>query len=297
MSSRWVLFGYKVENDKYYTIPSEAQTVQRAFKLYTEGASLKKIADIFTSENIPYSKEKTVWNKNMISRIIENEHYKGDDKYPKIIEKKLFEEAVLKKNTLGGKREKDSEEIRALKSIIYCGSCSSRIRRVSSYARREKWLCENNCKVKRFFDDELLFGEIIRVINRAITYPDILDVQTGQDIYEPSIDVLRKTNELNFLLDQSNVQFSISKKVLFDCVESKFECCKFDASVYTEPLKEYLEQHEEMRELNTKVLSVAAEKIFINSDGSITVKFINGKEVNSRERTENGAETGSENSN
>lgn len=66
---------------------------------------------------------------------------------------------------------------------------------------------------------------------------------------------------------------------------------------YTEPLKEYLEQHEEMRELNTKVLSVAAEKIFINSDGSITVKFINGKEVNRRERTENGAETGSENSN
>lgn len=36
--------------------------------------------------------------------------------------------------------------------------------------------------------------------------------------------------------------------------------------------------------LNTKLLALTAEKIMINTDGSITIHFINGKEISSAGR-------------
>ena len=150
MCLRRILFGYRVENDKYVIVPKEAQTVKRAFGLYINGMTLKSVADTFTSEGIPYSDDKFAWNKNMIFRILENSHYIGDDEYPQIVSREIFEAAMSRKNRLGGKREKDSAEIKYLKSVLCCSACGSRIRRISNYTRREKWICENNCKVKEF---------------------------------------------------------------------------------------------------------------------------------------------------
>ena len=47
--------------------------------------------------------------------------------------------------------------------------------------------------------------------------------------------------------------------------------------------------------LNIELLALTAERIYINSNGSVTIRFINGKEICNTER--NGAENaGSKNS-
>lgn len=281
MCLRRILFGYRVENDEYVIVQTEACIVKRAFDLYINGMTLKSVADTFTSEGIQYSDDKFVWNKNMIFRILENSHYVGDDEYPQIVSREIFEAAMLRKNRLGGKREKDSAEIKYLKSVLCCSACGSRIRRISNYTRREKWVCENNCKIKEFFDDKLLYKKIVALVKRVIANPQMLDVQPRDIKYEPNADMLRKTNELRYIFDQNNIQFSFVKKAILDCVQSKFDSCIFDASVYTEQLKKYLSEHEVNNGLNIEVLSNVVEKIYINANGSIMIRFINGKEINS----------------
>ena len=34
MGSRWILFGYKIVNEKYIIVPHEAETVKKIFNLY-----------------------------------------------------------------------------------------------------------------------------------------------------------------------------------------------------------------------------------------------------------------------
>ncbi|MCM1365324.1 MAG: recombinase family protein [Faecalibacterium sp.] len=296
MSSRWILFGYKMEYDKYIVIPDEAKTVVRIFESYINGMTLKAIADELTSEHIPYKEDKTTWNKNMIARIIENAHYAGDSDYPQIVSNEMFETALKHKNSLGGKRDKDSAEIKCLKSVLYCSSCGGRIRRSGRKSRHEKWSCENNCKMGRYFDDRVLFNDIQTLIETAAANIELLNTPFIENIYEPNLETIRQEKEIRYMLDQSDIQFNTIKKAILDCTRSKFDCCVLDKAVYTEPLKEYIQVYETNSDLDIQLLDLIVERILINSDGSITIKLINGKEINSMER--NGAENaGSENSN
>ena len=275
MGSRWILFGYRMECCKYLVVPSEAKTVVRIFEAYINGKTLKDIAEELTVEQIVYNEGKTVWNK-----IIENAHYAGDSIYPQIVNNETFQLAFNRKNALGGKREKDTAEIKYLKSVLYCAACGGRIRRIAKYTpTHEKWFCENNCKLSKYFDDNTLFGDIQSLINSVIINPNLLDTGKIEYTYEPSIETIRKEKEIRYMMDQSNVQFKPIQKTIFDFIQSKFDCCVFDSSVYTEPLKEYMKTQNPTDKLNIKLLALTAKKIMINTDGSITIHFINGKEI------------------
>lgn len=300
MGSRWILFGYKMEYCNYIIVPHEAETVRRIFSSYIDGMTLKAIADDLTAEQIQYKEGRTTWNKNMIARIIENAHYAGDDKYPQIVSRDIFESALERKNSLGGKREKDLAEVKYLKSVLYCSACGRRIRRIAKYNTRERWLCESNCKLNKYFDDSTLFSEIQSTLNTVISKPALLDKNSTKSTYEPNIETIRKEKEIRYMLDQPNIQFNPIKKAVLDFTQSKFDCCFFDSSVYTEPLKEHMKTQKPTGRLNIELLALTAERIYINSDGTITIHFINGRDIthttNNTER--NGAENaGNKNSN
>ena len=146
------------------------------------------------------------------------------------------------------------------------------------------------------FINSTLFCEIQSTVNAAISNPASLDTNSVKSTYEPNIETIRKEKEIRYMLDQPNIQFNPIKKTILDCTQSKFDCCVFDNSVYTEPLKEYMKTQKLTGRLNIELLALTAERIYINSNGSVTIRFINGKEICSTER--NGAENaGSKNSN
>lgn len=207
MSSRWVLYGYKVFNGVFEIIPEEAEIVSRIFDEYISGLSLKKISEKLTVDAVVYKPGKSEWNKNMVSRIIENPHYAGDEHYPAIIGTDIFESALTRKNALGGKREKDIPEIKYLKSIIFCSTCGERVHRLGKYSTREKWLCNNKCEDAEYFDDITLIHKILSVINLAILNPESLDFN-AETKRELDIEAMRKTNEVRYMLDQPNIQFN-----------------------------------------------------------------------------------------
>lgn len=287
MGLRWILFGYEMVNDTYRIIPGEAAVVRKIFRSYADGDTLKAIADELTAKRIVYFEEKKTWNKNMVSRIIENQNYYGNEKYPAIIDRELYDKAMTKRNVLGGKREKDCQEVLFIKNHTYCGDCGSKMRRIGKYGSREKWLCVSGCKKERYVDDKLIYDSIISIIN-AIKINNEENHQ--QSDVEFNVETLKKINAVKYMENQSDIQFGPMKQALFDCVSSKFECCPMNKSaVFSNVLKKYIEEQCPLRSLDIGVVSTIIERIAIEHDGSISLTFINGQMSNSNERNNNDA--------
>ncbi|HBH94396.1 MAG TPA: hypothetical protein DDX91_01490 [Ruminococcaceae bacterium] len=89
--NRIIPFGYCVINGKYALNICESEAVQKIFSDYIGGKSLKTIA---AEMQIPYNANKTAWNKNMVSRVLENKKYIGENGYPKIVTQHEFEQAA-----------------------------------------------------------------------------------------------------------------------------------------------------------------------------------------------------------
>ncbi len=86
---RNIPFGYMMRGGEIVLPPDESAAVGQIFEMYLHGLSLKSIAAAMT---VPYNVDKS-WNKNMVSRILENMHYTGADGYPAIIEPEMFRTA------------------------------------------------------------------------------------------------------------------------------------------------------------------------------------------------------------
>ena len=98
MGNRKLPFGYQMRMGEIIRNEPEVKTVQDIFLRYTLGASLKEVAEQMRKTGPVYDEGKS-WNKNMISRISENPKYTGADSYPKLVDIKLFEAAVEKRQT------------------------------------------------------------------------------------------------------------------------------------------------------------------------------------------------------
>lgn len=73
---------FDVENGKTVINIQESEIVKKVFSLYAEGKTLSDIALMLTDHNVIYFRNEVKWNKNTISRMIENEKYIGNDVYP-----------------------------------------------------------------------------------------------------------------------------------------------------------------------------------------------------------------------
>lgn len=91
LKNRNIPFGYCMINGKYAINENEAEAVKNIFADYIGGKSLKAIA---AEMKIPYNLGKSVWNKNMVCRVLENAKYLGENGYPQIVYAEEFSQAA-----------------------------------------------------------------------------------------------------------------------------------------------------------------------------------------------------------
>ena len=281
MGSRWCLYGYKIKNNCYYIIEDEAEIVRYLFERYIYGISFIIIADKLTKLQVNYSEDKNIWNKNMISRIIMNKHYQGDEKYPKIISCDLYKEAENIRNSRGGQREKDSNEVQFVKNHIFCAECDSKIKRIGKYINKEKWFCSNNCKTNIYIDDDFINKAIREILNNVIENPELLLINkkcTYQ--YSPNSDVIKKENELAHLVESGSKNFKEMTDRVFSIITSRFDCFEEDLSgEYTNALIEYIKTINNVDCINYEIFKKLVTRIMVNQNGTIYMVFINGIKV------------------
>lgn len=138
MSIRTLLFGYEMKDGKLYALDEEAQIVRKIYMDYMSGRSLKSIATELTSMGVTYYLEKTVWSKNIISRILADPRYAGADGYPVIISQDDFEHASGRKSAMGGAQAEIPEMTAEVKSKMVCACCGQNMGRRNKWRGRER---------------------------------------------------------------------------------------------------------------------------------------------------------------
>lgn len=92
--------------------------------------TLLAIANWMSSQGVSYNGINTMWNKNMVKRILENEKYLGRNSYPAIIDEETFQEANMQKKIKTARFTEISEELKAIRSLTYCAECGHRLSRI-----------------------------------------------------------------------------------------------------------------------------------------------------------------------
>ena len=228
--NRVIPFGYCMRNGEITVDFNESKAVARIFEEYLNGSSLQQIAKLMESEKVQYSEISDRWNKNMVKRIIENEKYLGNEKYPQIIGDKFFTHANEKRMLKATSVCVMSEDLKEIRNRTYCLECGHRLSRIGGSSRYEKWDCRNpECyKFEYRLTDQMIIGVVLTVLNAAIANPNLIENNGEISTYSPTADVIRRQNEINQMIDSTQVDFDRIKSELYRLAEMKYECCAYD---------------------------------------------------------------------
>jgi hypothetical protein len=131
--NRTIPFGYCVRNGEIVIDKIESAAVREIFESYNNGKSFKQIAK---EQTVPYSEHRTEWLKPNVARVLGNSNYLGNDKFPRIIETKLFEVAQQKRGIIKGKCKRKKPKKDAILEIIPRQDLTPQIMRLENTINR-----------------------------------------------------------------------------------------------------------------------------------------------------------------
>lgn len=251
--NRVIPFGYCMKNGEITTEPKEVYAVSTIFREYLNGSSLLQIAKLMESEKIRYTEDSDRWNKNMVKRIIENEKYLGTDKYPQIIDEETFKTANEKRVRKATTFNSICDDLQEIRKVTYCLECGEKLFRRTNGKGREYWNCGNpDCfKYEYRLTDQMIIGAVLTVLNTAIANPSLIENSGEISVYSPTVDVIRKQNEINQMTDSLQMDFDRVKAEIFKLAEMKYDCCTYnDSPQKAAEIKALLKNHEQLNTLD-----------------------------------------------
>ena len=280
--SRVIPFGYCMRNGEITVEFTESKAVVKIFEEYLNGSSLMQIAKLMESEKIRYSEGSDRWNKNMIKRIIENEKYLGNGKYPQIISEKFFDQANKKRVSKATSICSISDELHEIRNRTYCLKCGHRLSRIGGNSRYEKWDCRNpDCyRLEYQLTDQMIIGAVLTTLNTVIANSSLIELNNDISVYSPTADVIRKQNEINQMTDSTQVDFDRVKSEIFRLAEMKYGCCTYDENPKkTAQIRSLLENYEQLNSLDIGLFKACISRIWISHFCTIDVEFVNGVHI------------------
>ena len=283
MANRLITYGYKMENGILSIESHEAAVVNEIFNSYVNGTILNIIAKELTDRQEIYFRDKTVWNKNMIDRIICNRRYLGSNGYPAIIDIELFDKANTLKSNKGKHRVSVSDEISLIADRAICAECGKHYYRKPKWDTREKWICRGGCKTEIYISDKELMGSISDALIKAMKDSALIRVKESKETYIPTLDIIRRTNEIGQLSERSGVKFEIVSKAILEYANAKYLCCHEDAAqIYNDYVIQEIKSLDKAEVINAELITHIITNILIHKNGSITLCLINGAKINGR---------------
>ena len=250
--NRNIPFGYMMRGGKYLAEPTEFEAVTQIFKMYLNGMSLKSIAAEMT---VPYNADKLLWNKNMVSRVLENKRYVGDDTYPQIIEQETFDRA----NSI--KAEKG-------KTALPVDSTTKYVRRLVKYT--------NNTECRRLSASDIK-TLTVTAIDMLIADPT-LAAPTDSVEYQPTAKLTLAEKRIK---EQMNDPAAYADKLMTDilrAVTMRYDCIKYDDRDKTESLLDILIHHEKREDFDMELTGKVIKYITVDR-GMISAELVNGKTI------------------
>ena len=273
MCIRTVLYGYEMTDGNLVICQSEASVVREVYDRYIAGETFQKIADSLTERGVTYFMDSKVWNKNHIARMIGDKRYVGEDHYPPIITVDINDEAL----TIKARRSSTKSELpgitQLIKSKLYCSVCGKHYNRKNKWKTREKWFCSGSCKCGVYLDDKTIFDGIQLAIENAVSQKQTTTYQ-GQASYQPTMDITRRNNEIRRMMEQPKFNFKAVADAIMKCASEKYSYCEI--LCHAELTEAILTEYIKTTVLDEKLIERTIDKIYVDADGSITLKLISG---------------------
>ena len=231
MGKRKQPFGYKMKLGEIVPQPQEAEAVRSIYLQYLAGASFKQLAEQLQTEDVPYDEDKS-WNKNMVARILEDDRYIGEKKFPALIPTEQFHAAQERRKEMCPeyKQTPAQKELRKL-----CGGTVP-----DSVARK-----------------------VLKILNQMVDDPQIIKIETSG--VPTTEDIRRLQQELDTLLQTPPVDADTARQKALEVASLKL------ASVKTEEyeshrLRGVFETHPKMDALDAALLKQSLRKIECHGD-------------------------------
>lgn len=280
MKNRRFPYGYEMQNGLIVICLKEADTVKQIFSQYLNGKNLKNIAERLTENQIEFLPGEYGWNKSRIKRMIEDERYIGDDTYPAIIDKDIFQKANFEKNS---RRTNISPVVTAEKKLlthkVICADCRRRLfhNTDSRLKNSEKWFCKNeDCKFSVYMTVAELEHEITEILNLLISTPKFTEYEETDIQAEPSLEIIRMENEIERQLESIDFDKNEIQNMILQCATKKYDEYKGVRHI-TDRLKADFEQSSPLSAFNTRLFDRTVSAITIDKDKKVCLKLKNNK--------------------
>ena len=267
MKIRSLPFGYRIRDGKVCVDERNSSTVRMIFEGYIQNASYQKLADTLERRGVPYTPEKR-WNKNIVARILKDRHYIGDEEYPPIITRDMFQRAEAA-NTWSCDSPERIRLIKNIRALVRCPVCSGSMIR----NHRSNWRCPNCMDTSVKVTDGALEHSAVELLEQSDRTASGMEIP---DISSELKTVQGAENELLQALDQAEFDETATKGRAMVLASARFDALGSE-DYETMRLKYILSNREQDGEFDAGLFFDIASAILIYPSGAVSLKLKNGK--------------------
>ena len=273
MKKRYLPFGYQITDGKTTIVQEEAEAVQYIFEEYTAGKSLRKIAESMTTRKTPYHEDTQKWNQNMVSRVLANEIYCGNEKYPPIITETQYR--VVEK-IRQRKAQTYSTVLQPFRQDMQCGCCDERL---YWHPKTNQWFCRRCGMWAKPLRAEETSAAIAEKLCWLRQNPEIIHTPEGQANVQ-SVEVALLDREIWQALTNAepDVDALVAKILHRAEMEYKF-CTAGDADPVTLQIQKACAEYKPTEEFPETFYKEVISKVILYRDTHIEFKLQNGQIV------------------
>ena len=270
---RYLPFGYQFVQGKIVESPSEKELVEELYQRYLQGWSIKQLALYAGQKGIPYRENSKGWNKNMVTRILEDERYWNGKQYPPIISKELADKAVRLKRS----KATPYSDILFIRKKLVCPACGNGLTRNSRGKPNIFWDCKGCCKRFGPLSDNDLLQAVTERLLAVCQNPQMVEVEqaTGDSL---SMQAARLTNEIHQALNQREVDPQRLLPLILECAAEKYKTCRIQESDHiTMKISALFQEHGHDEKLDRNLFEQTVEQVILKPDGTVQLRLLNEK--------------------
>ena len=244
MGNRKQPFGYRMELGVIVRHPQEAALVEQIFRQYLSGATYNALVAELRSQPVPYDEGK-VWNKNMLSRILEDKRYTGKNGYPAIIPAEALARALERRST----KQRPSQQTEAQKILRrLCGH------RVTEQTERQ----------------------VLNLLNRLAGRPERITIPLIKE--SPQSNQWQLQRELDSIMAQQPIDEDTAQKLILSIAAVRYSAIGND-EYETVRLQRVFAQAQPMTQLDAELLQSTVSAIFTTSNGALAIRLKNNQVI------------------
>ena len=285
MKTRNILYGYRYENGEIGCDQTEAQRFLEMTGMYLGGMSLGDIAKAFNEQQIEYSPGITGWNKSRIMRLLSDERYTGDEKYPAIISEDVRQQLLERRDSNSCLTNTDfSDEIYRLTVPIICPECGYTLKRKANRGKKGKrCLSCPSCGYTTYIKDVDLIGEIKQMLTRLVNDPSLISTEETS-ILEDSVEIADLRWEIERSLERPDVKTGLAADNIRKLAALRYGAIA-EQYYISQKLKQGFIESGQLREKshdiwNASLIDLAnrtVSGIHIRENGIISIMLMNGQ--------------------